>query len=92
MTGDIGDLVELTATFTDPDTGEAVAPKEVVCTVLSPDGTTSTPEASYSKGIYKAEVEPDERGKWRYSFDGTGDYQASEEGVFHVRERSVPRE
>lgn len=91
MTCDIGDVVELEATFTDPDTGEGVDPDEVVCTVLTPDGTSSTPEVSGSKGVYTAEVKPDKRGAWRYAFDGTGGYQASAEGVFHVRAQAVPR-
>ena len=91
MTFDIGDVIELSATFTDPDTGEGVEPSEVVCTVLSPAGTSSTPEVSGSKGIYTAQVVPDQRGEWRFAFDGSGSNQASAESYFMVRAQKIPR-
>ncbi len=91
MTCDIGDVVELEATFTDPKTGDMIDPDEVVCTVLAPGGISSSPEVSGSKGVYTAEVEPELSGKWRFAFDGTGENQASAEGEFHVRKQEVPR-
>lgn len=92
MTCDIGDVVELTATFTDPGTNESVDPDEVTCTVLSPAGETSTPAVSGSDGVYTAEVEPDADGEWRFAFDGTGENKASAEGRFSVRKRRIPRD
>lgn len=92
MICDIGDAVNLTATFTDPETGEPVEPDEVTCTVLSPAGDTSTPVVTGSKGIYTAQVIPDVSGKWHYAFDGEGANQASGERRFEVRRREVPRD
>jgi hypothetical protein len=90
MTFDIGDLIELTGAFTDPDTGEAVDPDAVTCTVLEPDGEEATPEAT-GEGTYAASFEATEAGKHRFAFDGTGANQASAEGIFTVRKRQVPR-
>jgi hypothetical protein len=89
---DIGDVAEITATFSDPHSGLPVAPTSVTCTVRLPSGETVAPEVdSEVAGTYVIEFEPEEAKKHRVAFDGTGAYQASEELAFRVRERRVPR-
>jgi hypothetical protein len=89
-TFDIGDLVELTATFTDPDTGDPVDPDNVVCTVKKRTEVVEV-AASGRDGVYTAQVDIDVSGWWHYSFDGEGSFQASAEQKFLVRDRTVPR-
>lgn len=91
-TYDIGDVAELTGTFTDPDTGALVDPAVVTCTVRHPDTTTSSPTVTRtSTGVYVAEQDIDDDGTWWYAFDGEGIAQASAEKRFEVRKRRVPR-
>lgn len=91
MTCDVGDLVKLTARFTDPGTGDPVEPSEVVCTVLSPSGTETATTVGVQDGIYATTVEATEPGEWRYAWDGKGSHQASGEGMFWVKQQTVPR-
>jgi hypothetical protein len=89
-TYDIGDIVVMQAIFTDG--GELVEPTTVKCyvkppgqsrvevDVIGPDDETSA---------YTAEAEPDVKGTWYYRFEGTGGYEAAEEGVFSVRKQQV---
>jgi uncharacterized protein YfaS (alpha-2-macroglobulin family) len=88
---DVGDVAELTGTFTDPETGDAVDPADVTCTARKPDGSTTTLNTSGSNGVYTAELELDQHGTWWYAFDGTGSYQASGERRLEVRKPQVPR-
>lgn len=89
---DIGDVVELEATLTDPKTEEPLEPATVTCTVNSPKAAKTTPSVTNKgKGVYAADVEADEAGTWRYAFDGKGGHQGSEEGAFKVRARRVTR-
>lgn len=92
-TYDIGDLVDMFATFTDPSTGDPVTPDTVVCTVKSPAGSEQTPTTTTTgtPGQFTAQVAPTEPGAWWYAFDGSGGEQASGEQYFVVRVRSVPR-
>lgn len=86
---DIGDLVNVTATFRDED-GELADPDTVVLTVLKPDGMATTVEAgSTVTGIWTGEISPDAHGTWRYRFAGTGAVKAAGEGAFNVRRRRV---
>lgn len=92
---DIGDKPILTASFTDPETGDPVDPDVVVCTVRPP----RVPAAEYltpavdkvEKGSYKAQVTIDREGTWWYAFDGAGTHAGAEERSFKVRSRNVPR-
>jgi hypothetical protein len=87
---DIGDVVEMNASFTDLD-GAPATPESVTCTVRAPDGTESTPEVTGTANPYTAECEPDQHGTWWYAFDGGPDVKASAENCFVVRLREVPR-
>ena len=97
-THDVGDLVELRATFTKADGVTKVDPTKVVCTVEHPDGFTETPAVTkVETGVYKATVEVTEttvdqpKVAWRYAFDGTGTFQASSELYFLARRREIDR-
>jgi hypothetical protein len=91
-TFDIGDVVELEASFSED--GVAVDPGTVSCTVQPPNGGKDaqlTPEVSGSGGTYTTSIEITQSGTWHYAFDGTPPHKASEEGVFKVRARQVSR-
>lgn len=85
----IGDLVELTATFTTVATGDDIAPTTVVITVEAPNGATSTPDVSNpSTGVYTAEVSITLPGTYRWRAVGTGAAQAALDSFFLVRQNS----
>jgi len=89
-TYDIGDVVTMQAIFT--DAGELVEPTTVTCYVKAPgrarvEADVTGPDVDTS--AYTAEVEPDVNGTWHFRFEGTGDYEAAEEGVFSVRQQAV---
>lgn len=96
-TYDIGDVITLTATFTDPNTEQVVEPTAVSCHVKNHLGEVSTLEVTNSSGVYSAELEITKgptnlpRVKWWYAFDGTGADQASQEQYIWVRRQEVPR-
>lgn len=93
---DIGDVVTMYATFTDPKTNKKVSPEHVTCTVLqprlvSPEKALTPSTTEVETGVFEATVEVDRWGRWYYAFDGEGGVQASEERSFEVRARQVPR-
>lgn len=92
---DVGDLIKLTACFSDPETGAPVDPEAVVCTVgtygAGATDTVLSPNVDGSDGVYSATIAADRAGNWAYAFDGTGGHQASAEGTFFVRQRLIPR-
>lgn len=85
-----GDLVKLTATFVDDETGEVADPTSIVFTVRAPDGTVTTPgQSKLSTGVYRAlaDTTPGPVGRWRWKAVGIGAVQAAsspEQGVFTV--------
>jgi len=92
-TYDVGDMVRLTASFTN-EQGEPADPDTVVLRIRKGDGSVLDVDAesiAYDEpGEYHYDVEPDRAGKWTYSFDGTGTIDQSATGEFYVRE-TVPR-
>lgn len=86
---DRGDLVRLTATFTDT-AGVATDPTTVTCRVRSPAGTTTVDTYSPgsitkdSTGVYHLDVNASESGQWWYRWEGTGAVQQADEGTFSV--------
>lgn len=93
---DIAETVHLTATFKHPVTKKLVDPETVTCTVRPPSATKEednlTPTVKkVSTGIYEAEVEADESGRWYFAFDSSGGFKAAEEKSFTVRKQNVPR-
>lgn len=81
----IGDLVQITATFTALASKAPVNPTTVTFTVRKPDGTVSNPAASSSAtGVFTAQLPIDQSGTWRWRAVGTGAAQAAEESDFLV--------
>jgi hypothetical protein len=87
----VGDLVRLTATFTNTS-GVAADPTAVSCLVklryvIGAQTTTYTYPASITKdstGSYHVDVTPDAEGIWDYRWVGTGTVQAAGESAFNV--------
>ena len=83
---DIGDLVQLTATFTTVPGGEEIDPSAVEITVCDEALNESTPTVSNPQvGVFTALVSPTIPGKWRWRATGTGAAQASADGLFIVK-------
>ena len=91
-TYDLGDLVKVSATFTDADTGLAADPTTVKLSVKDPAGIvtpyvylTDAEIVRDGVGLYHANLDVDQSGKWyaRWFSEGTG--QAAEETRFQVR-------
>lgn len=83
---DIGALVEMRGSFTDPDTDEPVDPAIVTCKVVMPDGSTITPTVTGTAGTYSAEVEAALPGIYQYAMYGKEGHQAAKRGAFKARE------
>ena len=85
---DIGDLVRLSATFTDL-AGAPVSPSAVVLRVKAPDGTVSTPTPTNDGiGVYRHDLAVTQAGLWCYRWEGTGAVTAAGERTFMVRASS----
>lgn len=89
-TYDVGDLIRVTATFTDSD-GTAADPTAVTVYYKDPGGNiselvygTDTDVVQDSTGVYHCDIDIDESGKWFYRFKGTGTVQAADEYWFTI--------
>lgn len=88
---DLGDLVKVSATFTDPADDDAVFdPEEVNLSFRDPSEnvTTWTYPTNIEKestGVYYALIDADEAGAWYYRWWSTGDGQAAQEKTFTIR-------
>lgn len=96
-TYDVGDVVRLTATFSEVASGAAVEPDGVEFLVRAPDGTVTTYTSATTPavatdvpGTYTLALDSLSVGTWRYRVQSTGSGQAAAEGVFVVRKRWVP--
>jgi hypothetical protein len=90
---DVGDLVRVTATFTNA-AGTVADPAAVTARYRSPSGTTTTLTygvdaelVKESTGVYHVDISASESGTWSYRFASTGSGQAANEESFFV-ERS----
>jgi hypothetical protein len=90
----VGDLVRLTATFTNA-AGSATDPTTVTCLVkLRHVHGAATQSYTYAggtvikdaTGVYHVDVSPTTEGTWDYRWIGTGTVQAADEGAFRVPE------
>lgn len=89
---DLGDSVRVTASFADPDTGDAVDPDTVgfkykdplgeVTTLVYGDGARIVKD---STGNYHVDVDANLAGRWYYRFYSTGAGQAATEQAFTVQ-------
>lgn len=81
----IGDLIQLTATFTTVATGANINPTTVTFTIRKPDGTQTSPSVTNpSTGVYQTQVSIDQPGTWRWRAVGTGAAQAAMDSAFQV--------
>lgn len=93
-TYDKGDLVRVTATWTDPlNSDAAIDPSTVAIDVTTPSGTT-TPyvygtDAEVKRdsiGIYYMDLSLTEEGTWKYRWYSTGAAQAAEQAKIFAKE------
>lgn len=85
LDADIGDLVRVTASFTD-SSGELANPTSVAILSRSPSGAElSLNVTSQGTGIYYAEHNIDECDTWWFRAKGTGDIEDAAERRLHVR-------
>jgi hypothetical protein len=94
----LGELVRLTATFTDPFNSDlTIDPEEVSALLRKPSGV----EATYlygtdpalkrlSRGVYYLEVSANQTGTWYYQFLSSGEGQAADDDSFTVSETQIP--
>ena len=96
-TWEVGDMVRLTATFTDSG-GTGVDPSSVALTYRqyqadSNSGTTLVYGVNsivrVAAGIFYHDLAVNSGGEWRYRWAGTGVNRAAVEGQFLVRWQSV---
>jgi hypothetical protein len=86
---DIGDVVRLTATFS--NVAGVATDTTAVLSLEAPDGTVTTPSVTHgATGVYTVDVTPTAFGVWYYRWSGTGGVTTAEEGAFTVRRRRVP--
>jgi hypothetical protein len=94
-TYDIGDIVRLSASYTDTG-GTPANPTTVAFVYERPSGSYSTETSTGpnvtnpSVGSFHLDVEIDEAGLWEYRVTSAGSIQASTEDYFIVRARRVP--
>jgi hypothetical protein len=91
----IGQVVRLTATFTDTG-GNFADPTRVTFTVEDPSGNNSTEwststglVAHPSTGVYTLDVPVDEAGTWPYKVNSTGGVTTASETYFRVQHTKV---
>lgn len=88
---DLGNLIRVTATFTDYDSGDAVDPSDVNLSVYDGRGTVTTYTygdsdiARSGTGVYYFDVNANSSGTWSYRWWSTGSGQAAVESRFEVR-------
>lgn len=87
-----GNLVRLSATFTDNSTSTPVDPTNVYLRVRAPGGTVTTytygVDAALVKdstGNYHLDLDAATRGEWTYRWYSTGTGQAAGEASFTIR-------
>ena len=96
-TYDIGDVVRVQGTFTDPDNSDApLDPSVVKATIRQPNGTTQTytyvtdvEVTKLSTGVYRLEYTVTAAGQHNYRWFSTGTGAASDEAYFDVRASRV---
>lgn len=88
---DLGDLVRVSAVFSDVETSAALDPGVVNLSVKTPAAVVTTyvygtdPEiVKDSVGNYHADIDANEAGTWHYRWWSTGNGQAAEEQSYTV--------
>jgi hypothetical protein len=91
-----GNLVRLSAVFESPGCSPTfVDPDVVIVRTKAPDGTVTSYQYTVdqqvvqeSAGHYYIDVEIIDAGTWSYRWEGTGGYEAANEGTFKVTANS----
>jgi hypothetical protein len=94
----LGELVRLTATFTDPFNSDVtIDPDEVRALLRKPSGAevtyvygTDTALKRLSRGVYYLETSANQVGTWYYQFWSVGDGQATDDDSFEVLDSDIP--
>jgi hypothetical protein len=87
---ELGNVITISAEFTDGDTGDFVDPTTLTADVKDPLGVTTNYIVTSGQivrdelGKFSLDLEPDIRGVWTYKFIGTGANKGSKEGAFSV--------
>lgn len=88
---DIGNQIQLTATFTQVSNGSLVNPTTVTIQILDPSGVTTSPTVSNpSTGIYTVLFTTTIPGRHAWKAKGTGTVIASGPGEFIVNTPDIP--
>lgn len=89
---DKGDLVQVTASFSNRISGAPVDPATLVFKHKNPSGTlvtktygTDADVVRQSQGNFFFNINANTVGTWKYRWESTGDYQAAAEGEFIVK-------
>ena len=94
---DLGDLIQVQATFTTAGSGLAIDPATVKVTWRDPNGESTTytyPAAEIIKdaiGVYHANISALVSGTWHYAWDAYGTGQSAGEQEFEIRKRTTER-
>lgn len=96
-TGCNGSLTLTPTPFRDAITDEPLDPSSVFLSIRRPDGTVETHEygepgsiiVRTGVGLYVADIDADEVGRWYYRMWSTGTGQAAEEKDFRVKEANA---
>ncbi len=92
----IGEKIRLTATFSDPETGNLLDPGTVYVSWKDPDGNIVQKQYGVdpelvkdSVGTYHIDIDAAMAGQWRFRWASTGTGQAAAEGSFAVAPSAV---
>lgn len=90
-THDRGDLVRVTGSFTDPDTGDAIDPEVVNVTITNPNGSETQYVFGVNDGVanpevgeYSFDIDVQIAGRWYYRWWSSGTGQAAQKKWFNV--------
>lgn len=96
-TYDVGDLVRVSAAFTDED-GNPTDPDDVTLTILQPDGTViekvtadldNDVTGTWTYDVDTTGADNSNWGNWYYRFVGTGAVQQTSESAFKLQYSQV---
>lgn len=87
-----GQVVKVTGTVTDTESGKEVDPAKTVGTVIKPDGSIEQVSPSKVKeGKYEWRVPATQAGKWELIGDGIGAHDTAGRIIWHVDKRDARR-
>lgn len=87
---ELGNVITISAEFTDTTTGDFVDPTTLTADVKDPLGETTTYIVTAGQivrdelGKFSLDLQPNIRGVWTYKFIGVGANKGSKEGAFSI--------